>query len=68
MRNLTYKVVPVGLALLCSSPVLAVAGGAPPSPTVRSAPAPFIGFAVMFVLLGLILVPSLMPSKRSHQD
>ena len=41
---------------------------APPSPSLRRAPAPWIGFAVIFVLLVLVLAVSILPAKRGHQD
>jgi len=50
------------------SPALAWAQEtAPPQPRLnRYAPA-WLGFLVMFVLLGLVLFVSLLPSKRGHQ-
>ena len=49
-------------------PVQAWAVTAPPQPTLNRFPAPWIGYLVVFVLLALVLVASLLPSKRGHQD
>jgi hypothetical protein len=40
----------------------------PPSPTLSRVPKPWIGFAVIFLLVFLVLSVSLIPSKRGHQD
>jgi FtsH-binding integral membrane protein len=40
----------------------------PTTPGLRNAPAPWVGFAIMFVLLIIVIAVSLMPSKRGHQD
>ena len=41
---------------------------AAPQPTLRKFPAAWIGMAFMFVMLAIVVIISLMPSKRSHQD
>lgn len=41
---------------------------APPAPTIRKSPAAWIGYGLLFVLLVAVMVVSLMPSKRGHQD
>ena len=41
---------------------------APPQPRLLKSSPPWLGMAVMFVLLALVIAVSIMPSKRSHQD
>ena len=41
---------------------------APPSPSLSRSAAPWGGYVVMIILLGLVMGVSLMPSKRGHQD
>ena len=40
----------------------------PPAPVLRKTHPAWIGYVVIFVLLVMVTVVSLMPSKRSHQD
>ena len=40
----------------------------PPQPTLARGAAPWVGYAVMFLLVALVLGVSLLPSKRGHQD
>ncbi len=48
---------------------LAVAqDAAPPAPSLTRAPAPWLGYVVMFVLLALVVGVSLLPAKRGHRD
>ena len=51
-------------------PVLAMAqdDGAPPEPTLRRTAPLWLGYLVMFLLVAVVVVVSLIPSKRSHQD
>ena len=42
--------------------------GAPPTPTLQSGLSLGLSYFVMFVLLVMVVVVSLYPSKRSHQD
>lgn len=42
--------------------------GAPPAPSLTRAPAPWLGYVIMFVLLALVLGVSLLPAKRGHRD
>lgn len=39
-----------------------------PQPSLKKFPAPWIGMAFMFLMAAIVVVISLMPSKRSHQD
>jgi hypothetical protein len=41
---------------------------AAPQPTLRKAPAAWIGMGFMVLMLAIVIAISLMPSKRSHQD
>lgn len=49
-------------------PAAALAAAAPPSPTLQKAAPVWLGYLVMAGLLMVVLLISLMPSKRSHQD
>jgi hypothetical protein len=40
----------------------------PPEPVGRPEPGPVVGYIVMFILFGIIVAISLMPSKRAHTD
>ena len=57
----------VGLAV-ASAPLLVWADTAAPNPTLKKSPPAWLGILIMFVLLGMVLFVSLMPSKRGHQD
>ncbi|MDG2053443.1 MAG: hypothetical protein P8J86_01920 [Phycisphaerales bacterium] len=60
--------------LILSLPVIWIAQDvlaapvAPPSPELRKSPAAWIGILLMVLLVVVILVISLWPSKRGHQD
>jgi hypothetical protein len=41
---------------------------APRQPAVRHFPPAWVGYFVMFVIVGLIVAISLYPSKRGHQE
>jgi uncharacterized membrane protein YdjX (TVP38/TMEM64 family) len=41
---------------------------APPQPTLNRYPAVVWGYLAIFVLLGLVVGVSILPSKRGHQD
>ena len=59
----------LALSCLFAAPLIAWAQqAAPPAPTLRRAPAPWIGYLVIFVLLVLVLAVSILPAKRGHQD
>lgn len=62
---MAVKLVIVAAAL---NPFVAWAATPAPTPTVKNAPAVWVGYLLMAVLLGLVLAVSLLPSKRSHQD
>jgi FtsH-binding integral membrane protein len=67
-RTLLWK---VGLALVAALAFLwpaAAIAAAPPTPTLRKTSPAWVGYAVMFVLVVVVLTISLLPSKRSHQD
>lgn len=50
-------------------PVIAHAQAtAPPPPILKKSPPVWLGFLVMALLLVIVLLVSLMPSKRTHQD
>ncbi|MDP7008127.1 MAG: hypothetical protein QGI78_00995 [Phycisphaerales bacterium] len=59
------------LAFLCSTVVLealAAAAAIPPTPNVRKGPATWMGFGLMFLFFAAVVLVSIMPSKRGHQD
>jgi hypothetical protein len=56
-------IVPVLIA-----PTLAMAQTTPDSPALNRTPPVWWGYAILFFLLVAVLLVSLMPSKRSHQD
>ena len=59
------------LFMLLSSPLIstiAIGATAPPEPSLRRPPATWVGYALMFVFLVIIISISLMSSKRGHQD
>ena len=65
---LLVRVIAVAVVLLPGTAMAQVT--APPEATNRSdqAPSLLIGFGIIFVLLLIVMVVSLIPSKRGHQD
>ncbi len=56
---------------LCSTIALeaiAAAAAIPPTPNIRKGPAPWMGFGLMFLFFAGVILVSIMPSKRGHQD
>ena len=56
---------------LATAPLLAsiaMAQGAPPTPSGTRNISPLIGYGILVVLGGAVVAISLYPSKRSHQD
>jgi NADH:ubiquinone oxidoreductase subunit H len=47
---------------------LALAAAVPPTPNVRKGPATWMGYGLMFLFFAAVLLISIMPSKRGHQD
>ena len=45
-----------------------VAATPPPEPSLRKSPAAWMGYGLMFVFFVIVVVVSLMSSKRGHQD
>lgn len=41
---------------------------APPQPNLRRFPQPWVGFLIIGVMLAVVVLVSLRPSKRGHQD
>ena len=58
----------VCLTPLVLSALVLAQDDAPPQPSLRTYPPPWIGFLVMGVLLAMVVAVSLLPSKRGHQD
>jgi hypothetical protein len=55
-------------ACIAHAPALASAIGAPPPPTLRRTAPVWVGYLVTFALLAMVVIVSLIPSKRGHQD
>lgn len=55
-------------AFLAMAWPLAAFASAPPNVVLRKTSPVWVGYAVMFLLVLVVLILSLMPSKRSHQD
>ncbi|MBC8522350.1 hypothetical protein H8D29_00310 [PVC group bacterium] len=58
-------------AFFCSTFVLelcALANMAPPTPNIRKGPATWMGYGMMFMFFVVVVLVSIMPSKRGHQD
>jgi hypothetical protein len=56
---------------VCSTLVLetiAVSAAIPPTPNIRKGPAAWMGFGLMFLFFAGVVLVSIMPSKRGHQD
>jgi hypothetical protein len=65
MQRLKYK----WFMFLCSAVVSAAAFAAtPPTPSLRNFPAAWLGFGLMFLFFVIVVLISLMSSKRGHQD
>ena len=56
----------VAVPLVVSSAAMAVED--PPSPTLRQTGSLIVAYLVMVVLLAAVIIVSLIPSKRGHQD
>ncbi len=72
-RRLLSRVILIGLVLLvAATPALAqevaAVSGAPRQPVVRTFPAAWIGYVVMALIAGAILMVSLTSSKRGQQN
>ena len=58
----------VAAATLLAPTVARAQDNVPPAPTLSRVPKSWVGFAVIFLLVVLVLGVSLIPSKRGHQD
>lgn len=59
----------VGLIAVIALPLWAQGGGGgAPSPELRRAPSPLIGYGIMALMFAAVIMVSLIPSKRGHQD
>ncbi len=69
LRTFSRVTSALAYALLLVAPIVAHAQvTAPPQPTLNRSPAAWIGYMIMIVLLAMVIVVSLLPSKRGHQD
>jgi hypothetical protein len=55
-------------ACIAHAPALASAIGAPPPPALRRSAPVWLGYLIIFALLAMVVIVSLIPSKRGHQD
>ena len=66
---LTRARITAALAATLAHPAIALASGnVPPTPTLNSSSAIWLGYLIMAVLMIAVVAVSLMPSKRGHQD
>ena len=56
------------IAAATLAPAVAWAQTAVPQPRISRSPPIWLGYLVMVVLVTLVMVVSLMPAKRGHQD
>ena len=69
MRSFSRLVVQVSSAITISAAILAPAiAWAQETPTLRRSQPVWMGYLIIVVLLALVMLVSLMPSKRGHQD
>ena len=57
-----------GLSWAYFSPIALIAATTPPNPSLRKAPAAWMGIGLMFIFFGVVITISLISSKRGHQD
>lgn len=55
-------------AVMLLWPVVAMAQDAPPAPSLRKTAPIWLGLLLIGAMLVVIMIVSVMPSKRSHQD
>ena len=58
----------IAAAILAPAMVVCAQGEVPEAQRLRGAPPVALGYLVMFGLLTAVMLASLMPSKRGHQD
>ncbi len=58
----------IAAAILAPAVVVCEQGEVPEAQNLRRDPPVFLGYLVMFGLLTAVMLASLMPSKRGHQD
>ncbi len=72
MRSFSRLVVRAGSAITIwaaiLAPAIAWAQQTVPAPTLRRSKPEWLGYLIIVVLLALVLLVSMMPSKRGHQD
>ncbi|TVQ52606.1 MAG: hypothetical protein EA377_09800 [Phycisphaerales bacterium] len=72
-RATTLALLMVALIAIIAVPLWAQVGGGTggegaPSPQLRRAPSPLIGYGLMALMFAAVITVSLIPSKRGHQD
>ena len=58
-------------AFCCSTlflEVMALGAAVPPTPNIRKGPDTWMGYGLMFLFFAAVVLISIMPSKRGHQD
>ena len=65
LKSLGLRLFAVATPFMCTA--ITLAQSAPP-PNARKVPPVWLGYLIIFVLAVLVLLVSMMPSKRSHQD
>lgn len=68
-RSATTRLMVAALPFVATAVALAQeSDNAPPTPGLRKVAPVWLGYLIMVVLLGAVIVVSLLPSKRGHQD
>ncbi|GEM_PF-5039786 len=68
MQRFIRPLVAIALALPFSSTAIALAQNAPRDPSIGTRSAVWMGYFVAAVFAGILLVLTLFPSKRQHED
>ncbi len=67
-QSLRWGVVLLAIALVVAPAFAQESPNAPRQPAVKNFPAAWVGYAAMFFIMALVVMVSLYPSKRGHQE
>ncbi len=69
IRNFVARVAcTIAMVAAVLAPAVVWAQDAVPQPELRRAPATWLGYLFMVILIAAVMAVSLLPSKRGHQD